>query len=474
MKHLSLYFLLVCFICSFMAKGQERIGIALSPFSGIDGREINPANISGTPYKWDVRFLSVHGFLDNNYMFISRESIISSLKRSLAGEPTNYANEWTTKTGDAVGLLLYDYDNPQTKKAHLRTTIGLPSIMMEFRKFSLALHSDFRVAFSVVGLNSVLAKWLYEGLNYQDLMGQEIKEDNFRLTAGSWLENGITFSFSIKETIELKSFGAISYSYLSGANNYYIIGENASFVYPNSADIDFNALDLEYGHALSTTDFAKFYGNGHSVNLGYIIQAKDNTSRYEFCYGFNGVIPKFIYKWRFGVSLLDIGYLKFDKEGTIQYSYKNVDYYWLDIESFSFEGIQEMDILVEQHFKDSSDQTISQSYNVMLPWAISVQYDRKIREYPYYVSAAIVQRIPHFGLAGYDRANTIAITPRLDKRKFAVALPITIYEYRDVRLGISLRASKYFSIGMHNVGAFVKQKRLDSGSLYFSFRFGMM
>ncbi len=446
----------------------------MSPFSGIDGRDINPANISGTPYIWDVKFLGVHAYIDNNYMFIRDESALSSLGRSLDGEPTNYANEWETERGGAVGLLLHDYDNTSVKRAHFKTVVSLPSLMFDFDRFTLALHNDFRVAFSVIGVNSGLAKWLYEGLHYEDLRGQLIRENNFRLAIGSWLENGLTFSKPLKQSYERKSFGAITYSYLSGANNYYIIGKDAAFVYPNSADINFNNLDLDYGHALSLDDPKQFFGRGHSISLGYILQEKRDRSRYEFCYSFRGIIPKYIYKWRLGVSLLDIGYIKFHKPGSVRYNYEGVDHYWVDFEDFQFEGIEAMDELVQDHFMDSSIPTIDDEYVVLLPWALSVQYDQNILETDIYISSSVVQRIPHFNAAGYDRANTMTLTPRYDKRAFAVALPFTIYEYRYPRLGVSIRLGKYFSLGTLNVSSFIRKKHLDSGSIYFSFRYGIM
>jgi hypothetical protein len=90
---------------------------------------------------------------------------------------------------------------------------------VDFRKFIIVIHTDFIVAFSAIGVNPELAKWLYEGLNYRGLLGQEITENNFRLSAGSWLENEITFGVLLKQDNKRKSYGAIAYSLLSGANN---------------------------------------------------------------------------------------------------------------------------------------------------------------------------------------------------------------------------------------------------------------
>jgi hypothetical protein len=91
--------------------------------------------------------------------------------------------------------------------------------MVDFKKFIIAIYTDFIVAFSAIGVSLELVKWLYEGLNYRDLLGQGITENNFRLSAGSWLENEITFSVLMKHDNKSKSYGAIAYSHQSGANN---------------------------------------------------------------------------------------------------------------------------------------------------------------------------------------------------------------------------------------------------------------
>ncbi|MFT7114159.1 MAG: hypothetical protein ACI8P7_000940 [Candidatus Azotimanducaceae bacterium] len=49
-----------------------------------------------------------------------------------------------------------------------------------------------------------------------------------------------------------------------------------------------------------------------------------------------------------------------------------------------------------------------------------------------------------------------------------------LYEYQHVRLGESVIMGNYFSLGMLNIGAFIKQKTRDNGSLCFTFRYGIM
>ena len=115
MKRLGACILFVLLVTGLGA--QDMSSVALSPYAGILGRNLNPANISGTIYRFDIQLLGTQFYLDNNYMHFSGESVISAGVRSLQGEPTNYANEWTVSRGGAVGNLLYDYDNPLVKKS---------------------------------------------------------------------------------------------------------------------------------------------------------------------------------------------------------------------------------------------------------------------------------------------------------------------------------------------------------------------
>jgi hypothetical protein len=75
-----------------------------------------------------------------------------------------------------------------------------------------------------------------------------------------------------------------------------------------------------------------------------------------------------------------------------------------------------------------------------LPTSISIQYDRNILPHFFYVNATLSHGIPPTkGAFGPRRAHSLAVTPRIETKWFDAALPISLYEYQKLQLGLSLR-----------------------------------
>jgi hypothetical protein len=107
-----------------------------------------------------------------------------------------------------------------------------------------------------------------------------------------------------------------------------------------------------------------------------------------------------------------------------------------------------------------------------LPWAASVQYDYNIG-YNVYVNATWVQRIPHFGMPGVDRTNSIAITPRFDSENFGFAVPFVFDQYVLPRIGVAIRLDNSVIIGTDKLGAFIGN-RLSGVDIYFALKFNVL
>jgi hypothetical protein len=108
------------------------------------------------------------------------------------------------------------------------------------------------------------------------------------------------------------------------------------------------------------------------------------------------------------------------------------------------------------------------SYSMGLPTALSFQYHRKFSDM-WSISGVLVQRVPVFPRA-IRRPNTVSIIPRVRKNQLNIAFPVSIFEYKEASMGLSLRYC-FFSVGSDNLLSFVKQNRFTGADIYFGFQY---
>lgn len=177
------------------------------------------------------------------------------------------------------------------------------------------------------------------------------------------------------------------------------------------------------------------------------------------------------YLLRLGVSILDIGRLKYKKEYnsydlaaafTSDYlvRYQNGDNsipdntYWLDADkaSFSFlEYVNFVDTLNQRYLSNrgvTKDPEDKGEFTIWLPTTISIQVDAKIYRY-IYVNLTTFNSLNQ----GYNKAprshvmSNYSITPRFEHKWLTVSIPVQYNQYNKVSVGLGVRtAFVYFGI----------------------------
>ena len=98
-----------------------------------------------------------------------------------------------------------------------------------------------------------------------------------------------------------------------------------------------------------------------------------------------------------------------------------------------------------------------------LPTALSVQADIHVLD-ELYVNAVWMQRLVSSG-PGLDRANYLALTPRLERKWYDVSFPFILYQYKYPRIGFAISIA-YFSIGSDNISTFFIKKQKTGWKQY--------
>ncbi|MGD0710260.1 MAG: DUF5723 family protein, partial [Bacteroidales bacterium] len=442
-----------------------------SIYSGITGEWINPSFIAGSPYIVDINLVTAQSYFDNNYVYLFPTNVLDLLDDD--GEnKIKIDNTQQREHGTWAKYMLENKDNNNWRKnAYLNALVQGPSFMFNFKKWSFSIEDAARADISIVRVSPVAARLLYEDsprLTYLPLQNKQLEIPKFRINGLVWDELGITIARQIINNRDWEVNGGITLKHLDGYAGGYCLNKGVNITVPNDSTIYFKDLSVKAGYAANLNHPVTVCGSGASTDLGVTFKKKTIKNSYQ-CPNFCDKELDLQYLWKLGISLVDIGYINFNGF-TNNYTINNSTDDWVNITKMHTKGINGFDSVLKAHFSNLVNS--KSDFTMMLPWAASVQFDYNIG-YNIYLNGTWVQRIPHFGLPGVDRANSISITPRYDTRRFGVALPIVFYEYLWPRVGIAFRFNNFLIIGSDKIGAIFSQS-LSGEDFYFSFKFNIL
>ena len=434
---------------------QEMLGISNSNFAGNMGMALNPSLFVGSPYMSEWNIISGDLFVDNDYTYLKRRS--SLITKSLSGEsvPEEQFSDYYTTT---------------TKNAYGNVFLRGPSYIKNNDNFSWGFHTAFRSNLSATDVPFHVAKFIKEGFDYVPQHDIRYVSTPFRSATMAWGELGGTYGRKLLER-RGKSYlaGAVTLKFILGFDAAYTNLTTFDYELPSSDTLIVNNATGEYAHALSDGEkslakpFAiRGYGGGIDIGFTYY-RGKVHGS--EDCNRTAENLKK--YKYRLGFSVIDIGFVKFNKQSSV-FEFKNASTVWPGIDTVKFNSIAALDTSISYHFYgDPYQSRTGTKFNIFLPTALSLQFDYCIMP-KFYANASIIQAIP---LSKYAivRASQVAVAVRYETRRFEVTMPFTMYEYKTPHLGLAARY-KFFVIGTDRLGSFTGLWDTTGYDLFFGFK----
>ena len=437
---------------------------------------VNPSYISNSPFVVDVNLVTVHSYVDNNYVYLYPTNIPDLIdddgQNKIAVDNAQYK-----QNGTWAKYLLENRDNNNwNKNAYVNVMVQGPSVMFGMGKWNFSIEDDARVAFSLDHVSPLAARLVFENtpkLSYQPLSNMSLVIPKFRINGAAWDEIGITVARQIVNNKDWQVKGGITLKHLNAYAGGYCLNNGIDItLIPKDTALYFKDLNVKFGYAdnidANMAHTATVCGTGNSADFGVTFEKKTVKNTYQ-CPNFCDKMLDLQYLWKLGISLIDIGYINFN-QCTTDYSINNGNDNWVDIMKIKAKNVNGIDSVLKAHFTNLSK--TNDNFTMMLPWAASVQFDYNIG-YNIYVNGTWVQRIPHFGMIGIDRANSISITPRYDTRWFGVALPIVFYNYLWPSAGIAFRIDNCLVIGSDKLG-FILGQSLSGEDIYFSLKFNIL
>ncbi len=450
MKKNIIFVSILMSLCGYL-NAQERLGLSLGNYAGVNGLYLNPASGVNLPYSWDVNIVAIGIFADNNYGHVRNTAAIPLLK---SGATWAVASNYDSENEIPQGIPIADY-NRNKNNYYLQGNIHLtgPSFLFKFHEHSIGLMTAFRVAGGTRKVPGVLGYYTFEEYPNED----EITIDKFKLGAAAWSEIGVHYGRQINTSL---TFGT-NFKYLMGYEGAYLNNyRKTGVVKHRDNEIDFLTTKGGFGLTNTYMDNQEFNGlqkngNGIALDLGFTFtQFKDYDDGYLF---------------RLGVSLIDLGYIRFNKNTENHLVESDGDF---TIDTDDYKELEEYDDLIENLSNDVFGQmnltAQRPGFSLTLPTALSIQADYSLTE-NVFLNATVVQHVP-FGRNRIARTDLLAITPRFEHRWLDVQLPISLLNYDQLHVGLSLRLA-YLTIGSENLAAlFGKNSNLTGGDIYMALK----
>lgn len=397
-----------------MSRAQSYIGYIQDNYSGIHGVSYNPGTIVASPYRLDINLASFSALGTNDYYGVKFADVF--------------------KNG-------YDFDT-QAKKfpssdnnAIINTDVFGPSFMFNIApKHSIGLFTRGRALVNVVELNGELFSKFDN--NFNDTQDYDLNEGDFNMVMNSWAELGLSYGTVLFNKGNHFLKGGISLKYLQGVANSYAYGRNVSVTY-NARTLPLDNQITATGQFVygGTEDFEKaaedfdFNSNsrGFGVDLGLVYEIRKDSY-------INDYSPN--YKLKFGLSVTDIGSIKYKQNTQKNYNFTDVTVNENDVENAdTFEDVLAL-------FDPAAVPT--GSVKTLLPTALHANVDWNFYKKFYLNLNGDLNLNERKSLNQTAIANTIALTPRYESKWFSAYLPINYMNYRELNVGTGFRFGPVF------------------------------
>ncbi len=428
---------------------QEQIGLRTSTYAGMHGAQLNPANSGHYPLQWEVGLFSAAAFFENNFAFITNTSTGHLIKNSEDIE-AGYNQEL-----NPLSNFYYDFnpDSTSNRFANLQLKVNGPSILFKPDETqAVGVFFNARASMSTKKIPGIYNYYYFAAKG----VGETVPLIPAKIASMAWTELGFHYSKSIETYTGKIAIGA-NIKYLQGYEAMFAdLGQMTYSMSVNSDTINVEGVDFEFGYTNSNIDMmdgqnlkAKVNGKGVGVDIG-------------FNYMVDGYEDQYLY--RIGISLLDIGAIRFKQNTEVHRLDTEIDF---ELSESLYKSLTTAEALTTQLSNDAlgtaTASYVGNEFLVGLPAAIALQGDVNIIE-GLFVSGQWLQGIA-FAEKSVQRESLVNITPRYEHKWGEIHFPISMYNYKSLNVGMSLRLA-FLTIGTDNLGSFMKSKKYTGTDFY--------
>jgi hypothetical protein len=466
----------LCCMVPVSVRAQEAMGIVNGNWTGVNRIAMNPANAALGRHSVSINLLSGDLFANSNYIFIHKKDY-------------GFLKLFSVNTNDPAYLYVYDYPEFAWKDSvhyydyfkddakrsfYGNARLMGPSFSVMFGDNTISFLTAFRNNFSAEKVPPDVANFGFRGLDFYPQHHISYNDGYFPFAMLSWIELGAGYARTFQINPENTISAGITLKYLLGTAGAYGTVSDINYMVPYQDTLIVNSMNATFGLAvpldLATNQFSLsplVKGKGFSGDIGITWQRLEEgrsgaSSRLS---GKNS--DEGSYLFRAGISMLDAGYIKFNRSVQVHKFNDVSNRIWPGLINFHPAGIQQFFRsasynLLGDSLASLSDQT---SFTIWLPSAASIQFDYNFRN-NIYVNATYVQGF-RLGRPAVRRETLLAVTPRYETPEWEVNLPLSIVDFKQPAIGLAIRIYSLV-IGTEKLGTFLHLTDVKGIDVYFA------
>ena len=426
MKYLAPLLFLFLSISTF---SQETSGLSLGQYNGLVSTKLNPAFINKSKHKWEIQLVGAHAFFENNYGFVDNTSLYNLARRS---NEVEIFDPRTDITATDLPLPLIFNEAPRSSFVDMKAELLGPGIMLSLRgKYKIGASYKLRAMGSAHNIPS--------SLNYHNVADLQIDSvfqmNAFDAATAVWSEYALHIGMQQHKNLALGA--TIKYLRNHGSG---VINTDAEFDfrYGNNNIIEgISGSSFQIAYTENTNN-TRSYGSGLALDAGFTLSDFDDRGS------------------EIGVAILDLGWMKNNgRHYTVNFQDAT------EINLTNYEHINTYDELLARLENDFVTIDSSANYSLFMPTALSIQYKRPISKY-FSAEAYVVQKLK-WSKRQLRRSNSFNVTATYERKHFSAFMPVTLYDFNDLRIGAALRFA-FLTIGSDHITSLFGSSQQFRGS----------
>lgn len=402
------------------AKAQSYLGFYHDNYAGVQGVLFNPASIVDSRFRTDINLFSMSSSVGNDLYGVKIFDVFKSGYDFDLEAKKNFSN---------------------ANNAVMNTDVMGPSVMFNIApKHTLAVYTRARAVLNVIDVNGKVINDITKD-NSTSFPSATLGSPN--AVGNSWGEFGISYAAVLYQKGQHFLKGGITAKYLQGVANYHLQATGVTMAYNEDLILPQNSTYTTTGTAIygSSQDFVTnsdvdidSKSNGFGVDLGLVYEWRPDydASRADI----NDLKYVNKYKLRFGLSLNDLGSMKYDKGVRNSYDLNKT------ITQDDYNGADNFDEFLKDNYPAT---VVNGAVKSKLPTAIHADVDWNIHNKFYLNANGDIGMVTKTKLNQNSIGNRVSLTPRYESKWFSFYVPVSYMDYsKQTQIGVGLRTGVFF------------------------------
>ena len=417
---------------------QQRLGLAQSNYSPTSTFLQNPSSLVDSKVFCDFFIGGADFFIYNNYAYLPAKDF-SFTNLLLKGQYPEYS---VVSSKEEYQLYTaYEFQSFSTTIQNKEHGFGISS---RYRAFgSIKNMPKFIIEFSGVDPDrppSFTLSDLNKDKNVKNITAAAIAYDEFAFSYANAIKHFDRDLITVGGTVK----------YLLGVTGGGLSIDNLDYRLDTSGVLKYSNLNAtsEFVPFPTTASFSDiFKGSGFAFDFGITFKKMlYNVTHYD-PFGRVGRRNLYDYKWKLGLSIVDMGYIAFKNS-----QYSSISGASGDLsDPNSFSSIEAPSDILTQ-LGNGADMDEKTEFSMSIPTTFIMQYDYNF-ENKIHLSVQYNLGLPKKGIA-VQSPSIFAITPRFEARRFELSFPISMFNYQEVRTGVMIRIGG-IAMGTDKLGTFL-------------------